>query len=200
MHDTGSLARLLCLLSDKGCDRSFIPKLASGMTNYTCWFINDNYIFILIEQHEFFGKDQGLRIRDLLDPTKKMSKSDETGKGVIFLSDSPDEARKKIMSATTDSLGEVAYDYKERPGVSNLLDLLKLLGGNPEEFIGQTQYGPLKAAVADRIREFLGSFQTALTQVDESALLSKLEASEETMRNQANETLAKVQKAVGLRP
>jgi tryptophanyl-tRNA synthetase len=55
------------------------------------------------EQHAFFGKDQGLRIRDLLDPAKKMSKSDETGKGVIFLSDSPESARKKIMSATTDS-------------------------------------------------------------------------------------------------
>jgi len=73
------------------------------------------------EQHRFFGKDQGLRIRDLLDPTKKMSKSDETGKGVIFLTDTPEEVRKKIMSATTDSLGEIQYDYTKRPGVSNLL-------------------------------------------------------------------------------
>src|SRR5688572_27239112 len=37
------------------------------------------------QQHAFFGKDQGLRIRDLADPNKKMSKSDDTGKGVIFL-------------------------------------------------------------------------------------------------------------------
>lgn len=47
------------------------------------------------EQHAFFGKDQGLRVRDLMEPTKKMSKSDESGKGVIFLTDSPDAARKK---------------------------------------------------------------------------------------------------------
>lgn len=47
------------------------------------------------EQHEFFGKDQGLRVRDLVDPTKKMSKSDETGSGVIFLTDTEDIARKK---------------------------------------------------------------------------------------------------------
>ncbi len=47
------------------------------------------------KQHQFFGKDQGLRIKDLQNPTKKMSKSDETGKGVIFLSDTPDAARKK---------------------------------------------------------------------------------------------------------
>ncbi len=39
------------------------------------------------KQHEFFGKDQGLRIRDLQNPTKKMSKSDDSGKGVIFLTD-----------------------------------------------------------------------------------------------------------------
>ena len=68
------------------------------------------------EQHEFFGKDQGLRIRDLQNPTKKMSKSDESGKGVIFLTDSPEVARKKIMSAETDSMGKVAYDYDRQPG------------------------------------------------------------------------------------
>lgn len=152
------------------------------------------------EQHEFFGKDQGLRIRDLLDPSKKMSKSDETGKGVIFLNDSPEEARKKIMSAATDSLNDVQYDYKERPGVSNLLDIFKLLGGNQGEFIGQNQYGPLKTAVADKIASFLSDFQAKLNQVDEQAVLSKLEASEKTMSEVANAKLYKVQQAVGLRP
>jgi tryptophanyl-tRNA synthetase len=152
------------------------------------------------EQHEFFGKDQGLRIRDLLDPAKKMSKSDETGKGVIFLSDTPDQARKKIMSATTDSLGKVQYDYAERPGISNLLDILKLFGGNPDEFIGQTQYGPLKSAVADKLATFLADFQTKLAQVDDQALAQKLQSSEATMKAQAEATLLKVQQAVGLRP
>ncbi len=152
------------------------------------------------EQHEFFGKDQGLRIRDLTDPTKKMSKSDETGKGVVFLSDSPEEARKKIMSATTDSFDDVQYDYKERPGISNLLDILKLFGGNSDEFIGQNQYGPLKSAVADKVAAFLEDFQDKLSQVDNAALMSKLEASEAAMREAAGLTLQKVQKAVGLRP
>lgn len=152
------------------------------------------------EQHEFFGKDQGLRIRDLVDPTKKMSKSDETGKGVIFLTDSPDIVRKKVMSATTDSLGEVQYDYRGRPGVSNLLDMLKLFGGSPDEFIGQNQYGPLKTAVADKVAAFLEDFQKKLVEVDEQALVQKLEASEVEMNKTANATLLKVQKAVGLRP
>jgi tryptophanyl-tRNA synthetase len=151
------------------------------------------------EQHEFFGKDQGLRIRDLQNPAKKMSKSDESGKGVVFLTDTPAEARAKIMAAETDSLGEIRHDYAERPGVSNLLDILKLFGGQPDEFIGQNQYGPLKEAVADKISVFLADFQSKLAAVDDNEITRKLEAGESAMNEQANRTLLKVQKAVGLR-
>jgi tryptophanyl-tRNA synthetase len=151
------------------------------------------------EQHEFFGKDQGLRIKDLADPSKKMSKSDDTGKGVIFLTDTPDEARKKIMAAETDSAGKVQRDYGKQPGVSNLLDILELFGGKPDEFTGQDQYGPLKTAVADAVGAFLEGFQKKLAAVDEQIILAKLEDSEKQMNGQANATLLKVQKAVGLR-
>ena len=151
------------------------------------------------EQHEFFGKDQGLRIKDLQDPSKKMSKSDETGKGVIFMTDTPDIARKKIMSAATDSTSLVQYDRDTQPGISNLLDILKLFGGNQEQFIGQTQYGPLKSAVADAVSNFLSDFQTKLADVDDDAINAKLLQSEAAMNEQANATLLRVQTAVGLR-
>ncbi|MEK7600024.1 MAG: tryptophan--tRNA ligase [Patescibacteria group bacterium] len=155
-------------------------------------------------QHAFFGKDQGLRIKDLADPTKKMSKSDDTGKGVIFMTDTPEEARKKIMSATTDSLGKINYDRDNQAGIVNLLDLLALFSDRgieavKQEYVGQEQYGPLKTAVADVIGAFLADFQTKLEQVDEQAIQSKLEDSENQMNEQANATLLKVQKAVGLR-
>lgn len=152
------------------------------------------------QQHEFFGKDQGLRIRDLQNPAKKMSKSDDSGKGVIFLTDSPETGRQKIMAAETDSLAEIRYDYNERPGVSNLLDILKLLGGSPDKYIGQNQYGPLKTAVADKVAAFLQDFQNKLAQADEAAISRELQASEKRMNEVANERLLKVQKAVGLRP
>lgn len=156
------------------------------------------------EQHEFFGGDQGLRVKDLVDPMKKMSKSDETGKGVIFLSDKPDVARKKIMGATTDSLGRIAYNRAEQPGLANLIDILALMSNRTvsevcKEYVGQSQYGPLKTAVADAVALFLTAFQTRLAKVDEKSVLRKLEASEVAMNKQANETLLKVQKAVGLR-
>ncbi|MEK7594728.1 MAG: tryptophan--tRNA ligase [Patescibacteria group bacterium] len=156
------------------------------------------------EQHEFFGKDQGLRIKDLADPTKKMSKSDDSGKGVIFMTDTPDEARKKIMSATTDSVGKINYDRDNQAGVVNLLDLLALFGDKDieavkQEYEGQEQYGPLKTAVADTIGNFLAKFQADLAAVDEQAINAKLAESEELMNQQANATLLRVQKAVGLR-
>jgi tryptophanyl-tRNA synthetase len=151
------------------------------------------------EQHEFFGKDQGLRIRDLQDPAKKMSKSAASDKGVIFLTDHPDEAHRKILAAETDSLESVQYNYDEQPGVSNLLDILTLLGRRRETFIGQTQYGPLKTEVADKVGEFLTDFETKLAAVDEAVIRKKLESSEDLMRQTAGRTLERVQKAVGLR-
>lgn len=156
------------------------------------------------DQHKFFGRDQGLRIKDLADPSKKMSKSDETGKGVIFLTDTPEAARKKIMSATTDNLGSINYDKENQPGISNLIDILALLRGKtPQEvaakYKGLELYGNFKKVVADEVVEFLAAFQERLANVDDSVLLAKIESSERTMRVTANETLLRTQKAVGLR-
>ncbi len=156
------------------------------------------------KQHEFFGKEQGLRIKDLADPSKKMSKSDETGKGVIFLSDTPDEARKKIMSATTDDKASVNYDKENQPGISNLIDILALLRGvTPAEvaaeYQGMDRYGDFKKIVADEMAQFLAEFQSRLASLDDAAILAKLEESERAMNEVANATLHRVQKAVGLR-
>ncbi len=156
------------------------------------------------EQHEFFGKDQGLRIKDLVDPSKKMSKSDDSGKGIIFLGDDPDEAAKKIMSATTDSVGSVNLDYEKQPGISNLLQIYALLTDTTldevaKRYEGQTSYGELKRDVSDAVKRFLTTFQTNLKAVDEKKLLDRLESSEKAMNEIANQTLNKVQKTIGLR-
>ncbi len=157
------------------------------------------------KQHEFFGKDQGLRIKDLADPAKKMSKSDETGKGVIFLTDTPEVAVKKIMSATTDSFNEIRYDVKERPGISSLLQIMSLFSGRDlqdviAQYEGQTTYGGLKKDVAEVVGAFLRGFQQRLDAVDDTVIMAKLEKSEVAMRDHANRTLLRVQQAVGLRP
>jgi tryptophanyl-tRNA synthetase len=103
------------------------------------------------KQHEFVGKSQGTRIRSLRNPENKMSKSVDDPAGTIQLSDKPEEAAKKVMSATTDSFGEIKFDFKERPGISNLLQILSLLQGQSlqqqslqqviDEWQGKTSYG-----------------------------------------------------------
>jgi len=155
-------------------------------------------------QHALFGNDQGLRIKDLQDPSKKMSKSDESSKGVIFLSDTPDDAAKKVMSAATDSIGAVHFDRESQPGISNLLEILALLRGQGlddviQEFEGHTSYGEFKGVVADAVRSFLADFQQKLLNVHDDEIYAKLEKSEAELTCVANETLLKVQKAVGLR-
>ncbi|HEV7952212.1 MAG TPA: tryptophan--tRNA ligase [Candidatus Saccharimonadales bacterium] len=157
------------------------------------------------KQHEFFGKDQGLRIKDLADPTKKMSKSDESGKGVIFLGDDPAVAAKKVMSATTDDKAEIHFDKANQPGISNLLEILSLLRGQPltetvAEFEGQTRYGDFKQVVASEVEQFLTNFQQKLATVDDAAIIAKLEQSERDLSQTANATLLRAQQAVGLRP
>jgi tryptophanyl-tRNA synthetase len=159
----------------------------------------------LSEQTEFFSRGQALRIKDLVDPSRKMSKSDETGKGVIFLSDSPDIAAKKIMSATTDDKASVSYDPINQPGISNLLQILALLRGIPldaveSEFEGMERYGDFKKIVADEVASFLLDFQAKLESVDNTLLSQALLRSEEKANQQASSTLYSVQQAVGLRP
>ena len=161
------------------------------------------------QQHQFFGNDQGLRIKDLMNPTKKMSKSDDSGKGVIFLGDEPEAAHKKIMSATTDSLGKVQYDRDNQPGISNLLEILTLVRQDAgrdvsleqtiSQYTGMERYGDFKRIVADEVAEFLANFQARLAAVDERAIEDKLESSERDMNLVANATLHRVQAAVGLR-
>lgn len=166
-------------------------------------------IFVIPEatskQSEFINRDSGLRIRSLTDPMKKMSKSSTDEKSKINISDSPEVARKKIMSATTDSVGNINFDWDNQPGITNLLQLLAILTNRPQDevnsqWVGKEQYGSLKSAVADAVADFLSEFQARFNEISDEALLEKLQQSEEKMRIVANETLHKAQVAVGLRP
>ncbi|WP_214403558.1 tryptophan--tRNA ligase [Pseudonocardia lacus] len=99
----------------------------------------------------------GARVRDLADPTRKMSKSARDAAGVVFVLDEPDLIRRKVRRAVTDGCTGVAYAPAERPGVANLLEILAgCLGGRPADLAeGFGSYGALKEAVADAVIEEL---------------------------------------------
>lgn len=103
--------------------------------------------------------DTGTKIMDLVDPTKKMSKSSQNPKSVIRLLDDPEVARKKIMGATTDSDMCVKYDPDNKPGISNLLNIYVSLTDKTmkeaEDEFKDANYGTFKKAVADEVVKLL---------------------------------------------
>src|SRR3989338_8426464 len=105
---------------------------------------------------------EGAKIMSLVDPKKKMSKSDDA-KGCIFLFDEPEAITKKIMSATTDSGKEVKYNITKKPGISNLLTIYSLLTGKTtqaleKEFAGKN-YGEFKKSLAEVVVKYLEPFR-----------------------------------------
>jgi tryptophanyl-tRNA synthetase len=156
-------------------------------------------------QLDFASLDNGVRIRSLTHPDKKMSKSISDPKGTILLSDDPSAAAKKVLSATTDSVGTISFDWQAQPGITNLLQILALLSGREQsevnaEWAGQSSYGDLKKAVAKSVETFLSEFQHRFADIDDAKLIAKLENSEKAMNEIAQTTLLRVQQAVGLRP
>lgn len=99
----------------------------------------------------------GARVRDLADPTRKMSKSNRDSPGVVFVLDEPDLIRRKVRRAVTDASSVPAYAPGERPGVSNLLEILgACTGKTPEDAAASySSYGALKDAVAEAVIETL---------------------------------------------
>jgi tryptophanyl-tRNA synthetase len=157
------------------------------------------------KQVEFAGRKEPVRIRSLRNPEKKMSKSISDPAGTILLSANPSDAAQKVMSATTDSESSINYDWDRQPGITNLLQILALLTEKPQDEInglwnGKSTYGELKEAVASAVKEFLTDFQHKLALVEHDQLMQKLEADEAAMSTVANQTLERVQQAVGLRP
>jgi tryptophanyl-tRNA synthetase len=156
------------------------------------------------DQVKFMEVDNGLRIRDLLNPEKKMSKSTAAENSKIMLDDEPAKAAKKIMSATTDSLGKVKYDMWAQPGISNLLQIEALITDVPLQDVistwaGETRYGDLKKKVASSVSGMLSEFQEKLAEISDQQVYELFEVGEKYANEVANTKLAEVQKAFGLR-
>jgi tryptophanyl-tRNA synthetase len=105
----------------------------------------------------------GARIMDLQEPTRKMSTSNGTPQGTVLVLDDPDTIRKKLKTAVTDSGREIRYAPDEKPGVSNLLEILAVATGRaiPDveaEYDGKG-YGDLKADTGEAVVELLRPIQ-----------------------------------------
>lgn len=147
---------------------------------------------------------EGAKIMSLQDPSKKMSKSDPLEKASIYLDDSEAVIRKKIASAVTDSDGIIKYDEVNKPGISNLLNILscctnKSISDLETEFEG-VGYGEFKKAVADAIITLLMPIQEKYEKIlsDKDYLNKVLDDGAQKASYFARKTLSKVKRKIGV--
>lgn len=146
----------------------------------------------------------GARIMSLQDPSKKMSKSDESTLGTIFIDDDADAIRKKIMKAVTDTEPGVVYDPERKPAVANLMAIYQHATGKTmdeiaEEFSGRG-YGDFKKALAEAVVAHLSPIRERLLgfRADPGELNRLLDAGRDTARGIASKTVATAKDRMGL--
>ncbi|MGC2373626.1 MAG: tryptophan--tRNA ligase [Solirubrobacteraceae bacterium] len=148
----------------------------------------------------------GARVMDLQDPTRKMSTTGGTEQGTVYVLDEPDAIVKKLRGAVTDSGREIERS-PEKPGVSNLIDILAVARGvAPEQVEADMRdargYGDLKVAVAEAVVEMLAPVRERYVELraDEGALETVLADGAGRARAIASETLADVRECMGVGP
>ena len=146
----------------------------------------------------------GARIMDLQRPDQKMAKSATSPAGTISIDDSPGEIDRKIRRAVTDAGTEVRFDRDDKPGVSNLLEILAAAtGASPEAVAARyDSYGALKADVAAAVVEMLRPVRERYLELtrDPGALAGILGQGADRAQEIAAATLERAQRAVGLVP
>ncbi|QBY04686.1 tryptophan--tRNA ligase [Thalassotalea sp. HSM 43] len=149
--------------------------------------------------------ENGARVMSLLDPHKKMSKSDDNPGNFIGLLEDPKKITKKIKRAVTDSdeQARIYYNLEEKPGVSNLLSLLSCATGDSVESLvpkyEDKMYGHLKGDVAEAVVAMLQPIQQKYHEYrqDQAFLNQVMREGAEKASAQAGKVLASVYDAVG---
>lgn len=184
-----------------GADQKQHLELARDLANR----MNNAYgqVFTVPEPY-IPSTEAGGRIMSLLEPEKKMSKSDENSGNYIALLDDPKTILKKVKRAVTDTDTSIRYDRDNKPGVSNLLTLLSGATGKPiselEAFYEGKGYGHLKTDTGEAIVALLEPIQIEFRRLrdDETELARIMKQAADKARERASFTLTKVKTAMGL--
>ncbi|MEO6204698.1 MAG: tryptophan--tRNA ligase [Mycobacteriales bacterium] len=143
------------------------------------------------------------RIKDLQDPTAKMSTS-KGGPGTLLVIEDDKATLKKIKSAVTDTGREVTYDVETKPGISNLLTILSVATGETVEALEKTYdgkgYGDFKADVADAVLAMFAPIRATYAALiaDKGQLDVVLREGADKAREVAEGTMAQVRDRIGL--
>lgn len=147
---------------------------------------------------------EGKRIMALDNPENKMSKSAGSEKNYIALLDTPDDIRKKIASAVTDSGSEVNFDVENKPAISNLLNIYSLFSGKTikdlESEYADKNYAEFKKDLAEVVIDSLAPIQKRFKELEnDSQFVNKvLEDGAKKARSIASAKLTEVKNKIGL--
>jgi tryptophanyl-tRNA synthetase len=144
----------------------------------------------------------GARVMDLQHPTRKMSKTEESPLGTIGMIDEPDEIKRKVRKAVTDTDGEMRLDREHKPGLANLLELYgAATGRSASEVAGDfPRYGELKDRLVEALVEVLRPVRERYGELsaDPGGVAALLEKGADKARGLAVPTLERARTAVGL--
>ncbi|WP_444705047.1 tryptophan--tRNA ligase [Mycoplasma sp. 332] len=160
----------------------------------------NNKFNIKFKVPEPYIPEVGAKIMSLVDPTKKMSKSDANEKSAIYLLDDPELGYKKIMKAVTDSEGKI-YISDDKPGIKNLLSIYSSLKDidlrEAEQHFKEKNYGELKQEVGTLVKDFLTKIQSKYNEVIKD-IEKKAQKGAQKASKTASITLKKFMKGLGL--
>lgn len=146
---------------------------------------------------------EGKKIKSLQDPSKKMSKSSDNEKSYILLLEPPEQARKKIMSAVTDSDQKILYNHNTKPGLSNLIDIFASLTGTTASEVVTRFYGKsykeFKTELGVIVGDELSTLQANYRKIISSQTLDDiLDRGAKVARKIASQNLTLAKKNMGL--
>ena len=147
--------------------------------------------------------ETGGRIMDLQEPERKMSTTDSHPAGKVLLTDPADTIRKKLKGAVTDSGSDVRYQSEQKPGISNLLEIMSVATGDPipelEARYDSGGYGQFKSDVAEAVVELLDPIRTRYEELraDEPALRALLARGADKARAASAPTLEQMYERMG---
>lgn len=143
------------------------------------------------------------RIMSLLDPSKKMAKSDDNLDASVGLTDTPDEIRRKIKRAVTDSGTEITYDLQKKPAIANLINIYSGLTGKTASDIASLysgkSYAEFKQGLAEAVVEALAPFQSRYhtLQKDQKSVIEILREGAKKATGRAAPVLAHAKEKIG---
>jgi tryptophanyl-tRNA synthetase len=162
---------------------------------------NTNYGEIFPIPEKTSGKS-GARLMSLRHPENKMSKSSDDINGTIYFNDEKDNILKKFKSSVTDSENIVRYDPKNKPGISNLIEIYAAVNdkeiSDTEKEFENSQYGEFKIAVAETVVDYLDPIKKNFDDLTSDNLEDIVVSNLKSAKDSAQKTIIEVEEALGI--